>query len=137
MGEGSPPSTIIIDSDEADEPTTPETTEYDKSSKVEDVSEIFAWRSYWVGLAIPNVLLFISLLWADEGGVSNLGIPEWTNFGFVVLWSSLVSLVALFLYGCFTRNKAMLLGILCAVLIAPFVYYASCEVGIPRVFEST
>jgi len=37
MEEGSSPSTIIIDNDQADEPTTSETTEYDKSSIMGDV----------------------------------------------------------------------------------------------------
>jgi hypothetical protein len=67
MGEGSPPPTIIIDNDEADEPTTPETTEYDKSSKVEDVSYQFSWVKAGLWCFFFLIVFVIFMILARKG----------------------------------------------------------------------
>jgi hypothetical protein len=59
MGEGSPPPTIIIDNDEADEPTTPETTEYDNSSKVEDSADVEYKLRRILTVNIPRITIIL------------------------------------------------------------------------------
>ena len=98
----------------------------------DDSAKWFAWKSFWIGLGIPNFLLFIAPLWADPSYYS----ITFSTFGEMLLKLSVFSFIALFIYGIYVKNKAMWLGTLAGVLIAPIVYFASCAVGLPYVFDS-
>ena len=105
---------------------------FDEEEEEDDSAKWFDWKSFWIGLGIPNFLLFIAPLWADPSTYS----ITFSTFGGMLMQLSAFSFIALFIYGIYVKNKAMCLGTLAGVLITPIVHFASCAAGLPHVFDS-
>jgi hypothetical protein len=89
-----------------------------------DSAGFYDWKSFWIGLGIPNLFVIMAFCagvffdWIRQGGERSYS-DDAVGSLFVV---SFLSWITLFIYGISVKNKAMWQGTLAGIVLAPFVF---------------